>query len=112
MDSLKLVDFFLDFMKNSKQIVVLENGVYTIELSRNARKAYLKLPNSTRTAIHQKLQKLAEDPYQLGQDIKKLQGIESCYRLRVNDYRVLYQLNNHVLIIEVIKIAHRKEVYQ
>lgn len=85
--------------------------MYRIELSRVARKVYLKLPNQIRNSIHQKLQKLANDPFASGQDIKKLQGMESCYRLRVNDYRVLYQLNNHVLIIEVIKIAHRKEVY-
>ena len=86
--------------------------MYTIELTRSARKAYVKLPSKLRASIQEKLQKLAISPLNSTQDIKKLQGVDECYRLRVGDYRVLYRLDNQVLIIEVIKITHRKEVYQ
>lgn len=69
--------------------------MYEIELSKQARKTYLKLPETMRTMIY-----------------KKLHGIPHCYRLRVKDWRVLYRIYNATFLIEVIKIGHRKEVYQ
>ena len=43
---------------------------------------------------------------------KKLKGAEQTYRIRVNDYRVLYSIVDQCLIIQVIKIGHRKDVYK
>ena len=90
----------------------LGDYMYKIELTRSARKAYIKLPTKLRLSIYEKLQRLAMSPFDSTQDIKKLQGVEECYRLRHGDYRILYRIDNQVLVIEVIKIAHRKEVYQ
>jgi mRNA interferase RelE/StbE len=86
--------------------------MYKIELTRSARKAYLKLPSKIRLSINQKLNNLAESPYAKHNDVKHLSGTKDCYRLRAGDWRVIYRLHNNALIIEVIKIAHRKEVYQ
>lgn len=86
--------------------------MYTIELTRSARKTYLKLPEEIRKAVYEKLGKLAQAPFAPYNDVKSLQGMKDCYRLRVRDWRVIYRLHNHSLIIEVIKIGHRKEVYQ
>lgn len=86
--------------------------MYEIELSRQARKVYLKLPETIRTMIYKKLKELAESPYFNHCDVKKLHGIPDCYRLRVKNWRILYKIYNDTLLIEVIKIGHRKEVYQ
>lgn len=86
--------------------------MYKIEVTKTARKAYLKLPDKIRKSIHDKLMLLAQAPYASYHDVKPLQGIEDCYRLRVGDWRVIYRLHNKIFIVEVIKIAHRKEVYR
>ncbi len=86
--------------------------MYEIELSKQARKTYLKLPETIRALIYKKIKELAESPYVNHCDVKKLHGITDCYRLIVRDWRVLYRIYNDTLLIEVIKIGHRKEVYQ
>ena len=86
--------------------------MYKIELKKPARKAYLKLSDEIRKQIDIKLEHLAKAPYESSNDVKKLNGINNCYRLRVNDYGIVYRLYNSKLIIEIIKIAHRKEVYR
>ena len=55
---------------------------------------------------------LIDNPYTSRNDVKKLQGMEDCYRLRVGDYRVLYRILKTKIVIEIINIAHRKEVYR
>jgi len=44
--------------------------------------------------------------------VKKLQGVENTYRLRVGNYRIIYRVLNEKVIIEVINIGHRQEVYK
>lgn len=53
---------------------------------------------------------LATDPFPPG--CVKLSGSERSYRIRVGDYRILYDVFSGRLLIEVIKVGHRKEVYQ
>jgi mRNA interferase RelE/StbE len=86
--------------------------MYEIQLSKSARKVYLKLPSSTRALIYEKLLALAQSPMIQNNNVKKLQGIENAYRLRVGDFRVIYCLYHDKLVIEVINIGHRKEVYR
>ncbi|HAN17181.1 MAG TPA: type II toxin-antitoxin system RelE/ParE family toxin [Bacteroidales bacterium] len=50
------------------------------------------------------------NPYPKG--YKKLKGSDKDYRVRIGDYRILYSVYDNVLIVEVIKIAHRKDVYK
>jgi mRNA interferase RelE/StbE len=58
------------------------------------------------------LARLGDDPYREDSDVKKLAGQEGLYRLRVGNYRVAYQIDNGRLVILVVKIAHRRDVYR
>ena len=53
---------------------------------------------------------LANDPRPPGCD--KLAGVENLYRIRVGDYRVVYQIRDEMLLVLVVKIGHRREVYR
>ncbi|GAB2925297.1 type II toxin-antitoxin system RelE/ParE family toxin [Micromonospora polyrhachis] len=55
---------------------------------------------------------LGDDPYREDADIKKLTGPSGLYRLRVGSYRVAYQINNGELVILVIKVGDRRDVYR
>lgn len=53
---------------------------------------------------------LAENPRPL--TCKKLQGADNLYRVRVGDYRVVFSIDDKVLIIEIIRVGHRRKIYQ
>ncbi len=55
---------------------------------------------------------LGDDPYPEDADIKKLTGPSGLYRLRVGSYRVAYQVEDGELIILVVKIGDRRDVYR
>jgi len=58
------------------------------------------------------LTRLGDDPYREDTDVKKLAGHEGLYRLRVGDFRVAYQIDNGQLIILVVKVGDRRDVYR
>ena len=70
------------------------------------------LPIAVSKLIVNKIIKLAENPSTINNNVKALKGVAGWYRLRVGDYRVVYNLNHSVQIIKIIKVGHRKEVYQ
>ena len=53
---------------------------------------------------------MAENPFPSG--ITKLEGEDGLYRLRVGDYRVLYQVQGKVLVVLIVGVGHRREVYR
>ncbi|MEU8683836.1 type II toxin-antitoxin system RelE/ParE family toxin [Streptomyces sp. NPDC048611] len=55
---------------------------------------------------------LGDDPYREDADIKKLTGPSGLYRLRVGNYRVAYQVEDGELIILVVKVGDRRDVYR
>lgn len=55
---------------------------------------------------------LGDDPYREDADIKKLAGPSGLYRLRVGNYRVAYQVNDGELVVLVIKVGNRRDVYR
>ncbi|WP_030544049.1 type II toxin-antitoxin system RelE/ParE family toxin [Streptomyces albus] len=55
---------------------------------------------------------LGDDPYREGADVKKLTGPSGLYRLRVGNYRVAYQVNDGELLILVVKVGDRRDVYR
>jgi len=83
---------------------------YRVEVKRNARKSLLGLPQAYRIRIGEAIDALASDPRKPG--TRKLAGSDCLYRLRVGDYRVIYEVQDDCLIIVVIKIGHRREVYR
>lgn len=84
---------------------------YSIIFKRQAIKQMGEIPKKLRDTINEKIVQLAKSP-RTNQEVKKLQGEEGLYRLRVGDYRVVYQLIDDELVILVVKVKHRKDVYR
>ncbi len=82
---------------------------YKIEIKRSASKELNSLPNKEIKKIINSINQLIENPRPINS--KKLSASER-YRLRVGDYRILYEIEDLVLIVYIIKIAHRKDVYR
>ncbi|NHN35653.1 type II toxin-antitoxin system RelE family toxin [Paenibacillus agricola] len=85
---------------------------YEIDLSSDSRKYLSKLDRPTRNRILDHLKILSENPRNPELDIKKLQGYLSLFRLRVGSYRILYTIEDNVLIIFVVTIGSRGDVYK
>ncbi|MEH2177316.1 type II toxin-antitoxin system RelE family toxin [Nostoc sp.] len=83
---------------------------YEVKFSRGAKKQFRKLPIDVQQRIQTKINDLAIEPRPNG--VKKLQADDNSYRIRVGDYRVVYEIDDDVLIVTVIKIGHRSEIYK
>ncbi|MBI4480532.1 MAG: type II toxin-antitoxin system RelE/ParE family toxin [Acidobacteria bacterium] len=83
---------------------------YRIEFAPSARHQLQKLPSEIRVRVAAVLSALSTEPRPRG--VRKLSGEESLYRIRVGDYRVIYQIRDKELIVLVLKIGHRREVYR
>ena len=85
--------------------------LWKVEYSQPAKKQMRKLDNSVRVQIERFIERLPEysDPREIG---KALTGQYSgLWRYRVGDYRLICSIHDNVLVIEVVKIAHRSKVY-
>jgi mRNA interferase RelE/StbE len=83
---------------------------YQILIKDSARKELAALSLPLQKRIDTRIRALSENPRPSG--IKKLAGDENLYRLRVGDYRISYQIQDKALLVLVIKISHRREVYR
>lgn len=82
---------------------------FEVRLSKKASKQLDSLDNSIRRRILQRLEELEEEPFPLG--AIKLQGWENIYRVRVGDYRILYEILRKERLLLIDKIDHRSKVY-
>ena len=82
---------------------------YSLEIKRSAAKELAQLPAKDRGRVIARIQALAEDPRPVGAE--KLSGQER-YRVRQGDYRILYEIEDAVLRIMVVKIGHRRDIYR
>lgn len=83
---------------------------YRIELKKSAAKEVEKLKNRTiRKPIVERIQRLAKDPRPPG--CEKLSGSEH-YRVRQGQYRIVYSVYDDVLLVEIVKVGHRRDVYR
>jgi mRNA interferase RelE/StbE len=83
---------------------------YAIEFTPTAVKDLKALPKAILKKIDARIALLADDPQPKG--VKKLQGCEELYRVRVGDYRIVYTMENGKLTIVIVRIGHRKEIYR
>ncbi|MES2702706.1 MAG: type II toxin-antitoxin system RelE/ParE family toxin [Bacteroidota bacterium] len=83
---------------------------YRIIISKAAEKQIASLPKPIANAIVQKINLLANDPRPV--NCVKLQGMDHSYRIRSADYRIIYTVIDSQLIVEVIRVGDRKEVYR
>jgi mRNA interferase RelE/StbE len=85
--------------------------MFSIEYSKAARKALKAMPRNTAQLLMEKIAALAVDPLAPKNNVKKLTNHPG-YRLRVGNWRVVYLLEERALVITVLRIATRGEVYQ
>ncbi len=83
---------------------------YRLEVRPAARKALKTLPKDEFLRIDGRIMQLMENPRPSG--AVKMKGREDLYRIRVGMYRILYQIQDDRLVIIVVNIAHRREVYR
>jgi mRNA interferase RelE/StbE len=83
---------------------------YRVEVARRAVKAIARLPRAEQQRIRAAVDLLAESPRPPG--CSALSGEENTYRVRVGDYRVLYEVHDRVLVVHVIRVGHRRDVYR
>jgi mRNA interferase RelE/StbE len=83
---------------------------YSIEFSNRASKQFQALPQLVQERLVPHINALAETPRP--PKVKKLVGEENLYRIRVGDYRIVYQIDDQLLLVLVLKIGHRSEVYR
>jgi mRNA interferase RelE/StbE len=85
--------------------------MYEILFTKQVDRALRKMSRKTARLIREKLDQLAQDPYVRNPNVTKLQGRPG-YRLRVGDWRVIYELEDDHLVITVLKMAPRGGVYR
>jgi mRNA interferase RelE/StbE len=85
-------------------------GSYQIEIKPSASKELEKLPRQIIPRVVAAINELVKDPYPQG--VKKLTGFDHTYRIRVGDYRILYTIYENRLVIEIIRVRHRKDAYR
>lgn len=83
---------------------------YKIEFKPAALRSFSSLPKPIKKQIAKKIDVLANNPRPPG--VKKLSGSESRYRIRSGEYRVVYEIRDNLLLILVVRIGHRREVYR
>ncbi len=83
---------------------------FSVELKNSAAKALKKLPKSAQKRIVDRLTELEASLPPIEET--KMKGNNPFHRVRVGDYRIIYEIQNDVLVILVIKIGHRKDIYR
>lgn len=83
---------------------------YQIELTRAAVKALRRLPETTRRRVERAIAGLADDPRPRGCLARS--GREATWRIRIGDHRVVYEIHDQRLVVTIIRVAHRRDVYR
>ena len=83
---------------------------YEIRVQPRARKAYLALDGAVRKRVGAAIDALATDPRP--PRAKALVGLNGVLRVRVGDYRIIYEVHDDQLVILVIDVGHRREIYR
>ena len=83
---------------------------YRVEVSPAAARQLKKIDRRLLAQIAAKIDSLAVDPRPHG--CEKLSGYENLYRVRVGDYRIVYGVEDRLLLVAVLKVGNRAQVYQ
>ena len=83
---------------------------YHVEIKPTAQKTLAKIPQSQRERISKRIDRLADNPRPSG--LKKLAGESILYRIRVGEYRIVYEIHDDVLVVLVVRIGTRADVYR
>ena len=83
---------------------------YAIDFVPSAKRELQKLPREVQLKLNQRIDSLSLDPRPRGS--KKLKGGDELWRIRMGDYRVVYEVRDKVLLVLVVRVSHRREVYR
>lgn len=83
---------------------------YLVIFNNHAARSFRKLPRDIQQRLKPVINDLQEDPRPMGAE--KIKGKDDIYRIRVGDYRILYEVRDKELIICIIEAGHRREVYR
>jgi mRNA interferase RelE/StbE len=83
---------------------------YQVSIKPAAQRQFKKLPLDVQENLIAIIENLAEEPRPAG--CKKLKGRKNQYRVRSGDYRIIYSVEDASLVVEVIKLGHRRDVYE
>ena len=83
---------------------------YKILISSSAEKSLKKIPKKDLSRIVLTISHLSNDPFPVGS--RKLTGEDNVYRIRQGQYRVIYEVYKDKILVIVLKIGHRKDVYK
>lgn len=84
--------------------------VFRIKIERGIYKALEKMPELDQRRILKRVDSLSVDPRPVG--AKKLKGVGDLYRIRAGNYRIIYKIQDFILLVIVVRISHRKDVYR
>ena len=83
---------------------------YRIEFAPAADRDFRALAEDVRRRLRPRIDALAENPRPHG--VETLEGEKSLHRIRVGDYRIIYQIQDDVLMVLVVRLGHRRDVYR
>jgi mRNA interferase RelE/StbE len=83
---------------------------FRIEWKKSTRKDLRKLPAVVEERVVEAVANLAENPFPHG--VEKLSGSQHAYRVRLGDYRIVYEVVAELKLIEIQRVRHRKDVYK
>jgi mRNA interferase RelE/StbE len=83
---------------------------YRLEFTKPATKQFKALPHQVQQRLQPKIEALTTEPRPAG--MIKLIGEEELYRIRVGEYRIVYTIQDDQLLVLVVVVAHRREVYR
>lgn len=85
-------------------------GRYRVEVARRAVRAISRLPRAEQQRVRAAIDILAESPRPPG--CVALTGEHGVYRVRVGDYRIVYEVRDRILLVQVVRVGHRRDVYR
>jgi mRNA interferase RelE/StbE len=83
---------------------------YEIIITKSIQKQLDNLPNNIQERVYDKISQLAEEPRPDG--VVKLKGYDNEYRIRIGDYRLVYEIQDEQLIVLLLQCKHRRDVYK
>ncbi len=83
---------------------------YNIYWKKSALKELTAIDKKFISLIITAIEELANNPFPKG--VRKLFAAEKSFRIRIGDYRIIYSIDSNILVIEIIRIGHRKNIYK
>jgi mRNA interferase RelE/StbE len=83
---------------------------YKIEIKKSAQKEIRQLPREIREKVVSIINRLYDDP--VPAEAQKIKGSDNIYRIRQGTYRIVYRLYKNELLVIIVRVRHRKDVYQ